>query len=230
MRRDDPDVHRVAEGPPLPAPPRAVIEALAPRVTERRLARIHRVAAGRTLAVVPVLERIADPHNASAILRTSDAFGLQQVHVVEHPEGFLAAHRVSKGAHRWLDVVRHPDPETCVQALHARGYEVFVAAANGEVAPQDLSQRPRVAVVLGHERDGASPAMRAAADGAVAVPMYGFVESLNVSVAAAVLLYEASRGRAGDLDEDAREMLVARFLFNSIKDAEHMVRERTQVP
>ncbi|MFW6049702.1 MAG: TrmH family RNA methyltransferase [Myxococcota bacterium] len=229
MRRDDPDVYRVPDEPPLPAPPGAVIEALAPLVTERRLARIRQVAAGRTLSVVPVLERLADPHNGSAVLRSADAFGLQQVHVVEHPAGFLAAHRVSRGTDRWLDVVRHRDAAACAAHLHEHGYRLILAGADGELRPEDLARPARVALVLGHEREGPSEAMRDAADGAVAVPMAGFVESLNVSVAAGILLYAATRGRGGDLDASAQEMLTARFLFNSVKDAERVLRERGMV-
>lgn len=226
MRRDDPDVHGVPDGPELPAPPRAVIEALAPQITERRLARIRAVASARITSVTPVLEGLADPHNASAILRSADAFGLQRVHVIEHPTGFLAAHRVSKGTHRWLDIVRHADADACVAHLHERGYRVAVASAEGDVRPEELADWPRVAVVLGHERTGPSAEISSLADGAVAVPMVGFVESLNVSVAAAILLYAATRGRTGDLDPAAREMLVARYLFNSVRDAERVLRAR----
>lgn len=225
MRRDDPDVYRVPPEAPLPAPPHAVIAALAPLVTERRLARIREVAGARKLSVVPVLEGLADPHNASAVLRTADALGLQEVHAIAHPTGFLAAHRVSRGTDRWLDVVRHPDAGACVAHLRERGYRVVVATADGALRPEDLPSIPRLALALGHERRGPTERMRTLADEGVSVPMVGFVESLNVSVAAAILLHTACRGRTGDLDAKGQEMLVARFLFNSVRDSERVLRE-----
>jgi tRNA (guanosine-2'-O-)-methyltransferase len=226
VRRDDPDVYRVPDPAALPAAPDRILAALGPLVSARRLARIRQVAAARTLSATVVMEGLADPHNASAILRSADAFGLQRVHVIEHSEGFLAADRISKGAHRWLDIVRHDDAATCAAHLHAQGFRLFVAAPGGERSPEDLASEPRAALVVGHERHGVSPAMRDAADGVVAVPMVGFVESLNVSVATAVLLHAATRGRHGDLDEAGREMLAARFLFHSVKDAHRVLRER----
>jgi tRNA (guanosine-2'-O-)-methyltransferase len=225
MRRDDPDVSRVPDSPPLPASPARIVAVLGPLVSPRRLARIREVAAARTLSVSVVLEQLADPHNASAILRSADAFGVQRVHVIEHPAGFLAASRVSKGAHRWLDVARHPDATTCADHLRAQGFQLVGAAADGTLTPEDLARIPRVALVVGHERHGVSDTMRAAADAMVSVPMAGFVESLNVSVATAILLHAATRGRHGLLEDAEREMLVARFLMQSVTDAERVLRE-----
>lgn len=225
MRRDDPDVYQV--GPPraLPAPPERVIAALAPLVTEARLARIEEVVANRRLSVVPVLEGLTDPHNGSAILRSADAFGLQQVHVVPSEHGFMAAHRVAKGTHRWLDVVQHGHSEACVAWLRDHGYRIYVAAMGGEMRPEDLRAVERVAVVFGNEHAGVSEAMARGAHGTCAVPMVGFVESLNVSVAAAVTLYGAASGRPGDLSEAERKELTARFLVSTVRDAERIVRE-----
>lgn len=225
MRRDDPEVYQV--GPPrtLPASPERVFAALSPLVTEARLARIEEVVSRRRLSVVPVLEGLTDPHNGSAILRSAEAFGLQHVHVVPGPHGFMAAHRVAKGTHRWLDVIQHPDSETCLRALADRGYRIYVAAMGGQMRPEDLRGVERVAVVFGNEHAGASETMIRGADGTCAVPMEGFVESLNVSVAAAVTLYGASAGRPGDLSADERKELTARFLLSTVRDADRIVRE-----
>ena len=226
MRRDDPDVYEVKSGPPeLTAPVEAVIAALSPLVTETRLARMRTVVAGRTLDVVPVLDRVHDPHNASAILRTADALGVQRVDVVPAPTGFLAARGVSKGTHRWLDIARHASPSACAASLHARGYEVFVAAMDGEHTPADLAARPRVAVVFGNEHAGVSPEMRAHADGSFAIPMRGFVESLNVSVAAAITLYALTAVGRASLSSDAQRELLARYLMASVRDAGRVVEE-----
>ncbi len=219
MRRDDDDAYDVPTRAPLPASAARIVSILGPLVTEARLSRMQGVLAARTRSVAVVLEAVDDPHNASAIMRSADAFGVQDVHVVAGPHGFIAAHRVARGAHRWLDIVRHESAAACVAELHAGGYEVLVASMDGEIAADALAARTRVAVAFGNEHRGASEALRSGADGTFAVPMRGFVESLNVSVAAAVTLHAATRGRAGDLDEAAKEELLARWLLADVRDA-----------
>lgn len=227
MRRDDPRVEELELGgrEPLPAPASVVLEALGPLVTERRLGRLRAVAAGRLHGVAPVLESIADPHNASAILRSADAFGIQRVHVVPGPAGFHASRQISKGAHRWLDLVRHPDSEACAEALRRAGYAIYVASMEGTVTPAELASRPKVAVVFGNEHRGPSPAMRERAEGTYAIPMRGFVESLNVSVAAAITLHALTADRSGELSVAEQEELVARWLLATVRDGEQVVGE-----
>jgi tRNA (guanosine-2'-O-)-methyltransferase len=228
MKRDHPDVIELAASAGLPFAPRDVVLALAPLVTEARLARIDAVIAKRTRSLVPVLEDLADPHNGAAVLRSADAFGCHEVHVIEKGRPFAISHRVSRGTHRWLELVHHASTEVCLDALHARGYQVFVAAMDGTLTPEDLARVPRAAVVFGNEHRGVSDAVRAAAAGTYAIPMVGFVESLNVSVASAITLYVASRGRHGDLDEEARLEIRARLLFSSVRDAEQIVRDHLE--
>lgn len=225
MRATDKSVFRISGPPELPAAPDLVIEALVPLVTPERLGRIRAVVEQRTLDVVPVVDNIADPHNASAILRTADALGIQRVHVVANDRPFMGSHKVAKGTERWLDLVWHPTPEDCADALHAEGYEVFVASMDGDHTPEDLAGKKRVSVVFGNEHRGASKGLRERADGTYRIPMVGFVESLNVSVASAITLYVATRGRHGDLDEPARDEIRARFLLTQVHDAEAVVRK-----
>ncbi|HJK91359.1 MAG TPA: RNA methyltransferase [Polyangiaceae bacterium LLY-WYZ-15_(1-7)] len=229
MRRGDPDTYEVelGGGATLPAPARDVIDALAPLVTPKRLARIEGVAAKRTYGVAAVLESIDDPHNASAILRSADAFGVQRVHVLPGPGGFQAARQVSKGAHRWLDLTPHPSPEACAEALTGAGYRILVASMEGELRPEALGEFERVAVVFGNEHRGPSSALRAHAHGTYGIPMRGFVESLNVSVAAAITLHAATRDRPGLAPED-RNALVARWLMADVRDAERIVAEHVR--
>lgn len=226
MRRDHPEASELYEPPALPAPAADVVRVLEPLLTEQRLARIEQVLERRTRSVVAVLDGLIDPHNIAAVLRSADAFGTQEVHVVRGDEPFVASQRVTQGTDRWLDVVRHPDAAGCVAQLRAKGYEVYVAEMNGSARPEELAGRPRVAVIFGNEHLGVAPATRALADGTYAIPMCGFVESLNVSVAAALTLYLATRGRAGDLSKDDRLALKARFLMQSVERAEQVVREQ----
>ena len=184
------------------------------------------VLAARTRRLVVVLEEISDPHNASAVMRSADAFGVQEVHVIAGEQEFRAARGVAKGAERWLDIVRHASATECIAALRARGYETLVAAMDGALRAEELAGRERVAIVFGNEHRGASEAVRSGADGTFAVPMVGFVESLNVSVAAAVTLHAATRGGGGDLSEADREAILARWLLDDVKEGARLVSER----
>ncbi len=226
MKRDHPDVIELAGPSPLPAPAAEIVRVLSPLVTEARRARMEAVVLRRTRSLVPVLEDLADPHNGAAVLRSADAFGCHEVHVIEPRSTFAVSHRVSRGTHRWLELVRHRSTEACLAALSTRGYQVFVAAMDGELTPEDLARVPKAAVVFGNEHKGVSAVVRDAAAGTYAIPMVGFVESLNVSVASAITLYVATRGRHGDLSEDERMEIRARFLLASVRDAERIVRER----
>jgi tRNA (guanosine-2'-O-)-methyltransferase len=225
MRADDPDVLEI-EGPPtLTHRPEVVIEALAPVVTAERLERIDQVVSKRSDDLVVVLDSISDPHNASAVLRSADAFGVQTVHVVVGRHGFRASRGVSKGTHRWLDVIRYETPDACVRRLKKEGYAIYVASMDAPRRPEDLRAQPRLAVVFGNEHRGVSTEMVALADGTFSIPMAGFVESLNVSVAAAITMHTLTRESRPPLSESRKRALKARFLMNSVKNADRLLSE-----
>lgn len=225
MRRDDPDNFDLAPPEPLPADVETVLAALDPMLTDARRERIEAVIASRARSVVAVLDGLIDPHNVSAILRSADAFGVQQVHWIARSNPFLASPRVSQGADRWLDVIRHANARACVAALHELGYKVYVAAMDGALRPEALAEAPKVAIVFGNEHAGVSDEMRQLADGTYAIPMHGFVQSLNVSVAAAITLFAAMRGRPGDLSPSERQLLRARYVRLSVPRADEIVAE-----
>lgn len=223
MRADDPDLVEV-EGPPsLERPADFVIEALSPVVTAERLQRISDVVRARTDDLVLVLDRISDPHNSSAVLRSADAFGLQTVHVIVGEHGFKASRGVSKGTQRWLDIIRYQSAEACARRLQQDGYSIYIAAMGSDTQLDDLRATRRLALVFGNEHRGVSQEMRTLADGTFSIPMRGFVESLNVSVAAAIAMQTLIReGRPGLPSARQRE-LVARFLMNSVKNADQVI-------
>jgi tRNA (guanosine-2'-O-)-methyltransferase len=215
-----------------------VIERLAPFASEERLAQISRVAGGRTYTVVPVLDGIIDPGNMNAVLRSAEGLGYGAAHVVEprwDPKkvpGHLSRYdrrslrRAGRGAVKWVHVDRWPDPATCVGMLRERGYRIVAAHFHPEavdIASLDFT-RP-TALVLGNERDGVSPEMAAAADAHCLIPLGGFVESFNISVAAAVALYQARQdrlrrlGHHGDLAPDEQAVLAAHFLIKTVRAA-----------
>jgi tRNA (guanosine-2'-O-)-methyltransferase len=211
--------------PPLKWPAELVIQALSPVVTSKRLKRIEDVVGNRTDSLVIVLDRIADPHNSSAVLRSADAFGVQTVHVIVGEHGFRASRGVSKGTHRWLDVVRHQSAEACARRLNEDGYAIYVASMGTETTLEDLHGVPRLAVVFGHEHRGVSSEMRRLADGAFSIPMRGFVESLNVSVAAGITMQALANDARPRLGLDRKRQLQARFLMNSVRNAHRVIEQ-----
>ena len=227
MRSDDPDTFDLVGPPALPCDAQSVIDALTPVVTAARLQRIEEVVAGRTLDVVAVLDQIIDPHNASAVLRSADAFGVQRVCAVEGEAGFRAAKTVAKGSHRWLDIQRFQTAKACANNLHADGYKIYVASMHATTSLESLCDEDRIAVVFGNEHRGPSEEMRAHSDGTFAIPMRGFVESLNVSVAAALTIYSLTSKNRKPLKNQQKMELMARYLMNSVRDAEQIIAEYT---
>ena len=209
----------------LTHPPDVVIAALRGVVTPERLQRIERVVAERTDSLAVVLDGLSDPHNSSAVLRSADAFGVQNVHAIVGAHGFRASRGVSKGTQRWLDVARYDTADACVRRLKSLGYSIYVAAMGGEATPDDLRAVPQLAIVFGNEHRGVSAVMRAASDGTFAIPMRGFVESLNVSVAAAITMQTLATDGRPRLGPSRQKELMARFLMNSVKNAAEVIEQ-----
>lgn len=229
MRRESEDVFaprpaRVPWGPEHTA--EEVIALLEPLVLEARRSRLAEVLGQRLGSVSVLMDAPHDPHNGAAILRSCDAFGVQTVHVVPRHEEFLVSGTVAKGTERWVDVVEHASPEAAVAQLSSQGFTLVATHPRGALVPEDLAQIPRLCLVLGNEHDGISRALSEAAGHCVRIPMRGFVESLNVSVSAAILLAMATRGRPGDLDDATRRTLYARGLYATVNRAAEILAAR----
>jgi tRNA (guanosine-2'-O-)-methyltransferase len=223
MRRTNPDLTPLDSTAALPFTADEIESALQEIVLPERLARLSAVAAARLASVVVVLESVLDPHNTAAVLRTSDAHGVGEVHLIESGTRPLLAKRVTRGCERWMDIAVHRDPPPCVEGLRARGFELWLADMAGTAALEEVARRPKVALVFGNEHLGASAAMRAACTGTFAVPMRGMVESLNVSVAAGITLHAVTKDRPGDLGERESRALRARFLMESVRSPELVI-------
>ena len=212
--------------------PDAVCAALEPLLTAERIARIDRVLAARLASVAVAVEDTYDPHNAAATIRTSEALGLQELHVIEVRERFSAAKGVTRGADRWLDVQRWPSAPAAVAALRARGFRVWATAPGATASVDDVDVTTPLAVMFGNEHEGLSGEAIAACDGALAVPMFGFTESYNLSVTVALAMSRiAARRRAhlgadGDLDAARRARLRARWFALGIRGAVGVVERR----
>jgi tRNA (guanosine-2'-O-)-methyltransferase len=167
---------------------------LAQFVSDHKKEFVDRVLSQRTRYVTVVLENIYQSQNASATLRTSECMGLQEVHIIENTAKYHLNIRVLKGADKWLDLHRYRtkginNTQTCFAKLKSEGYKIFVAdPAEDGVSIEDLNVDKKVALVFGNELRGVSDYAVENADAKIRIPMYGFTESLNISVSVAICL------------------------------------------
>lgn len=165
--------------------------------TEEREARMRAVLARRQFDLQVVIDHVHDPHNAAAILRSSDGFGLHTVNLLYQREEFPEiSNPVAAFTKKWLEIRRFDDADTLVSALHAEGMRVYATNLAGDAIDfRDVDWTQPSAVVVGNEHRGCSPEMIARSDANVVIPMVGFAQSFNVSVSAAIILAEAHRQR-----------------------------------
>jgi tRNA (guanosine-2'-O-)-methyltransferase len=166
-------------------------------ISERRAGKFHRVIASRQPDLTVVLENIHDPHNVSAILRSCDAVGVLRVELLYTVEKFpRLGKKSSSSASKWLDRRNHTSVGECYETLRNEGFRVYATKLDGAaLSLHDLDLARPAALVFGNEHRGVSDEAAAQADGNFYIPMVGMIQSLNVSVAAAVALYEAFRQR-----------------------------------
>lgn len=212
--------------------PSEIVAELAPLLTEERAARIEQVLDGRTFKVATVVEGLVNLGNVSAVMRSAEALGCQAFHVVTCGESFKDSKRTSQGAEKWLDLHQWETTGECVQYLKGEGRRILVTHLDEDsLSIDDVDFTRPTAVVFGNERDGVSDEMLELADDRIVVPMAGFVQSFNISVAAAVCLYHAFRdrkerqGRHGDLTDGEREELRAVFYLRSVRGAERILKD-----
>ena len=203
----------------------AIFGVLGPLLTPERIARIDSVLASRLQSVVTIVEDTYDPHNAAATIRTTEAIGLQELHVVEPQLRFSAARGVTRGAHKWIDLHRWPRAEDAVTALHARGFRVYATLPGAAHSIDDVDVTAPIAVAFGNEHSGLTADAIATCDGSIGVPMQGFTESFNLSVTVALAMRtiserrRAALGAKGDLDDERRRTLRARWFALKIRGA-----------
>lgn len=205
---------------PSPQLASAILEQLEPR----RIERMREVVAQRTRQLTVLLEVIDKGHNQSAILRTCEAYGVLDVHIVESPhKKFKPQRKISGGAHKWLNLHSYKHTVDAIHNLQEQGYKVLASNLSDDAKPLhtlDLTQR--TALLFGTELNGVAPEAVEACDGSFIIPMVGFVQSFNVSVAAAMSLHEAYRqrlerfGQMGDLPADEQETLFQLYLTQAI--------------
>lgn len=209
-----------------------ILKLVEPYLTEERQSRIREAVKGRTCNVVPVLENIYDRGNISAVLRSAEALGFQCAYVIETGDKFKSSARVTQGADKWLDVKKYKSTVDCVRDLKSLGYQVLATHLDANAKPiGEVDVTKPTAIVYGNERDGISKEMIELCDQTVIIPMQGFVQSFNISVAAAISLYHVTRerelklGLQGDLSEEEKAALAAEFSLRSSKNPERLIEE-----
>ncbi|MCB0406811.1 MAG: RNA methyltransferase, partial [Bdellovibrionales bacterium] len=173
-----------------------IVQALGQILTEERKARIEDIVAKRSLQFIPVMENIYDRGNISAVMRSAEAFGFLRCHIIEAENAkFKAANRVTKGADKWLDVKVFRKPQESVTELRKNGFQIFATHLHASKSISEIDFSRRTAIVLGNEKEGVSDEMVSLCDGNVIIPMQGFSQSFNISVAAALLFYHTFQER-----------------------------------
>jgi len=165
-------------------------------MTQARRQKIDAVLADRQPDLTVLAEQLHKPRNFSAIVRTCDAVGIDEVHAVPGEEGVSTHWKTSQGAEKWVRVRPHENMTAACAFLRARGFQLVAAHLDDSATDyRDIDYTAPTALLLGTELFGVSPAGLAAADRQVFIPMKGMTQSLNVSVACAIVLYEAMRQR-----------------------------------
>lgn len=188
--------------------------------TEKRLNKIEKVASSRQFSLRVVLENIHDPHNVSAIFRSCDAVGVPQVDLLYTIEDFPKISKVSSASSKkWVEQKRYNNAEECVGNLRSEGFKIYgtILSENAENI-YDLDFTEKIAIVMGNEHRGISEEVANICDKHIYIPMRGMIQSLNVSVATAVTLYEAQRQRLekgmyerSELTEEELEELISKW-------------------
>jgi tRNA (guanosine-2'-O-)-methyltransferase len=209
----------------------ALIEQLLQYVTENKREKMNQVLENRTRYITVVLEDLFQEHNASAALRTCDIFGVQDVHVVQAQYQFKAVDTISMGASKWVDVQSYSSVTDSIAALKKQGYRIVATTPHRQsYSLPDLPLDQKTALIFGSEQTGLSDEALAQADLFVKIPMFGFVESFNVSVSVALCLYDVmTRLHASEyswqLSPQEKQDILLKWIRRVSKTADLVARE-----
>jgi tRNA (guanosine-2'-O-)-methyltransferase len=210
---------------------KALIEYLSAFVTEERKKRFEEVIKNRTRHVTIGLEDIFQPHNASAVLRSCDCFGIQDVHIIENENKYTINPDVALGSYKWLTLHRYNKKDdnntlSCVKSLKEKGYAIAVTSPHKDsYTIENVPLDKKLALFFGTELQGMSKQLEENAEVFVKIPMMGFTESFNISVAAALSMYTLSNRLRKEnirwqIAEEEKQEILLQWLKNTIPKAE----------
>jgi len=193
-------------------------------ITENRKQKFLKVLEKRTNHFTIAVEDVFQLHNTSAVMRSCEVFGIQNLHVIEEKFGKSIDKEIAMGAQKWVNVNRYDSNLECVKTLKSKGYQIIATTPHeNDCLLDDFDISKPSAIFFGTERDGLSEEIMKEADGFMKIPMAGFTESLNISVSAAIIIQNImSRLHKSDLEWQLseEEMITLRLAWtkNSIKD------------
>lgn len=205
-------------------------------ISENRKSIIQKVLSQRTRYVTVVLEDIFQSQNSSAVIRTCECMGLQDIHIIENTTKYFVNTRVLKGANKWMNLLRYRDMDVnntakCFSDLRAHGYKIYTADPSEDgVSIHELSLQEPCAIVFGNELNGATNYALENCDQKIKIPMYGFTESLNISVSVAICLSSLItklREKTFDygLSVEERELLTLKWYRKIVRRSDLIERE-----
>lgn len=208
----------------------AILDAVTPLLAETRVQTLEAGLDRKLESLTVVMENLYDPHNGAAAVRSSEAFGLCDLHIIDGSTGtFSVAPDVSVGAHKWIDLHTHASAEQCAQRLKGDGFVLCATVPGADLELEDIPVDRPLAIWFGNERDGLTEAAQALCDHRVSIAMYGFSQSFNLSVSVAIFVHRlAAKRRAhlgceGDLNMARRDFLRARWRALGIRGLRDVV-------
>lgn len=198
-------------------------------ITPRRQELFEKVANQRTNYVTVATQDVYQLHNTSAVIRSCDVFGVQNIHVIEENQPRRIDKEIAMGAQKWVDVNRYNSTGTCIETLKSRGYQIVATSPHGDAELlDDFNISKPTAIFFGTEKEGLSQEVLKAADTSLKIPMQGFTESLNISVSAAIILQAlGNRLRNSNLpwrlSEEDKTALKFKWACKCIKNSEQLL-------
>ena len=211
-----------------------IIDYLSGFVNEERRERLAKILSQRTRHITVVLEDIYQSQNASAVVRTCECLGIQELHVIENHHEYRLNPAVVQGASKWIDLIKHNQAEqdntrACIEQLKQRGYRIIaMAPAPAGKSVEQLDTRDKLALCFGSEEPGLSANLQALADETVTIPIHGFTQSYNLSVSAGISLFTLvsnlrNSGVDWRLDERDATDLFIKWLAQSTPSGEQLL-------
>ena len=201
-------------------------------VTEKRKNTFKKILLNRTRHFTVVLEDIFQQHNSSAVIRSCDVFGIQDIHIIENKYHSKVSRHVAKGSQKWLNLNNYKEDKNntkdCLTRLKNEGYQIIATSPhNNTCTLHDLDISKKSAFIFGVEKSGVSEEVLINSDEILTIPMVGFTESLNISVAAAIILENLTNKLRNSnyewrLSEKEQEIIYANWLEKSIKNVDEI--------
>lgn len=212
-----------------------LLEYLERFITEERKERFLSIINARTNHFTVAMEDVFQMHNTSAVVRTCEVFGVQQAHSIEGRYGKRLDAKIAMGAQKWVDVFRYNDTQSCIDSLRAKGYQIVATTPHKDAYYlNDFDISKKSAFFFGTEKEGLSEQVLTQADTYLKIPMVGFTESLNISVAVAIVLQQLTdklrRSEvAWQLTEEERFSILIDWTKKSIRNVKDVLKRYEEI-